>query len=580
MVLVGGGVLAAVVLVGGWFAWVVWQAAGDLQEVERQGQLIRAELVDGDVDGAARALEAFQEAAAEAESATDGPTWWVAEHVPVLGDDAEGVAVAARVLSDIGDEALPPLVDAAADVTARTFHPTRHRFPLAAIAATQEPAAASEAVFADAAAQLSAVDSSGFTGPVGGRFDDLRRLVLQARSTLGSVYRAAEMMPTLLGRDGPRDYLLVMQNNAELRPLGGLAGSISLVHADDGRVDITDQMASSHLGILERPVLPLNEEEQQLFGSQLGRFFRDANLTPHVPRAAELMAARWRAETGQDVDGVFLVDPVAIAYLLRATGPVDVPGFPAATSTNVVAAVENEIYLQTYDSRVHDDYQNAVAKSVFNAFAGGAGDPAELIRALVAAVAEGRIRMHSFEEPVQEAVDGTAIAGEVAGERPALGVYLSDTTESKMSYYLRYSVDVVARSCAGSVQEVTGVVRLHNDPPDGVPLPKSVAGFRPVGQPGYVTGQQSVLLYLMGPPGGSLEKLEIGERDMTLPVVYPFRGRWIAPVTVTLDPEEETTVQFLLRGGTGNTHDLDLQVTPGSAFGSESATVRSACPSR
>ena len=43
-------------------------------------------------------------------------------------------------------------------------------------------------------------------------------------------------MPSLLGADGARDHLLVFENNAELRSMGGLAGSISRIHAEDGEV--------------------------------------------------------------------------------------------------------------------------------------------------------------------------------------------------------------------------------------------------------------------------------------------------------------------------------------------------------
>ncbi len=333
-----------------WAAWTVWSAADDLRDVERSALLLRQEIEQGDADGAARALERYQEAAGDARGRTDGPTWWVLERLPVFGDDAEAISTAADVLDDLGDDGIPQLVDAAELVAARSFNPARQQFPLDTIASVSAPARESEQAFDDAAVRLGGRGRlDGSVGPVSTSFTELRTIVLDARSTLGSAYRAADLMPSLLGADGARDHLLVFENNAELRSLGGLAGSISRIHADDGEVDIVEQEGTSKYGAIERPVIPLTPGEQAVFGPTLGQWFMNASMTPDATRAAKLAAARWQREVGGEVDGVFFIDPVAVSYLLTATGPVDVPGYGSVTSADVVAKVENQIYLADPD---------------------------------------------------------------------------------------------------------------------------------------------------------------------------------------------------------------------------------------
>ena len=317
------------------------------------------------------------------------------------------------MLDDLGDDGIPQLVDAAELVAARSFNPADNRFPLETIESVGEPARESEQAFDDAAAKLEAVDDGGLVGPVSTSFTELRDDRHRRPSTLGSAYRAADLMPSLLGADGARDHLLVFENNAELRSMGGLAGSISRIHADDGEVEIVEQEGTSKYGGINRPVIPLTPGEEAVFGPTLGQWFMNASMTPDATRAAKLAAARWQQELGGDVDGVFFVDPVAVSYLLSATGPVDVPGYGSVTSTDVVAKVENEIYLTATDRAAQEDFQNAVAKAVFNAFAAGRGDPVEVIQALATAVTEGRIRMHSFVDAEQEHIDDTEIAGEL-----------------------------------------------------------------------------------------------------------------------------------------------------------------------
>ena len=170
----------------------------------------------------------------------------------------------------------------------------------------------------------------------------------------------------------------------------------------------------------------------------------NASMTPDATRAAMLAAARWQQELGGDVDGVFFIDPVAVSYLLTATGPVDVPGYGPVTSADVVAKVENQIYLTASDGAEQEDFQNAVAKAVFNAFAAGRGDPVEVIRALgdrpSPRAGSGCTASSTTEQAL---IDDTEIAGELetAEENAQVGIYVNDALESKMTYYLKYDAD-------------------------------------------------------------------------------------------------------------------------------------------
>lgn len=577
-VLLGG--LGVVVVVGLWCVVSTWRCSAALAEVERSGLILRQQLVEADADGARQALEDYREAAETARSRTSGPTFWALERLPIVGDDAAALAAAARVLDDLGREALPPVVESADQVTARAFHPEDKQFPLERIAGLREPARQGRAAFERAAAELDEIDSAGLVGPLRTRFEELRTLVVTARDTLGSAYRAAELMPELLGQDGPRHYLLVFANNAELRSAGGLAGSISLVRAAGGQVEIVDQEASHNFGITERSPIPLTSEERNVFGDALGRYFLDATMTPDIPRAAELMAAHWRADYDQPIDGIFLVDPVAVSYLLGGTGPVDVPGYAPVTAGNVVESVENTIYRLTTDFAEHDEYQHAVAKAVFNAFADGRGEAASVISALATGVQEGRIRMHAFDRSVQQQVAGTAIAGEMPGDEEAVGVYLNDATESKMSYYLEYDVELVARSCDDGVQELAGSVDLTNDTPDDIAdLPPTVTGHT-AEDTDTLPGDQKVGMYLMFPGSGRLMELEVPGRRIVAPTTFPLGARSVAPVFLTLAPEETASVEFVVTTGRGQTGDTDLFVTPGATPGGGSRTVQSACASQ
>ena len=571
-----------VLLALAWTGFRVWSVGQELDEVATRAEVLRKDLVRGDAAAAQESLTRYQDAAADAADGSSGPVWWTLERLPGLGDDAAAVATVASVLDDLGRDALPPLVETADQVTARAFQPRDGTFPLSSIAALGPPAQRSEQAFTVAADELAAIDTGGLSGPVRERTVQLTGLVTAARDGLDAAYRASRLIPVMLGAEGERDHLLVFQNNAELRSTGGLPGSVSVVHAVEGAVDIVRQEAGANLPRTDRPVLPLTDAEQALYGDELGRIFLDANLTPDVPRAAALLRAHWTRTVRGDVDGVVLVDPVAVSYLLEATGPVRVPGYGQVSAADVVELVENTIYVRSTDRQVHEDYQNAVADAVFEVFADGRGDPIEVITGLVRGVAEGRIRMHLSDAGAQAEIAGTAIAGERTGEAagPDVGVHLNDATEAKMSYYLRHRVTLAARGCQAGTQELVGSVDLVNDVPGGTAgvanLPVTVTGVGDADR-GVRRGDQRVVVYLTTPVGGHLQSLGVGGRRVADPVVIEYGERRAVPVSLLLTPGEATRIEFRMRGGRGQDGPTHLEVTPTSRPGTESRVLPSAC---
>ena len=90
--------------------------------------------------------------------------------------------------------------------------------------------------------------------------------------------------------DGDRDYLLVFQNNAEIRATGGLPGAVRVVEADDGKVDARP-VRTRRITSAQRtpPTLPMTEAERASTTGISAGYFLNAGMTPDFPRAAELI---------------------------------------------------------------------------------------------------------------------------------------------------------------------------------------------------------------------------------------------------------------------------------------------------
>ena len=416
--------------------------------------------------------------------------------------------------------------------------------------------------------ELAAEDPSGYTGRLQRKYRELAGRVADASDALDAADTAARLMPDMLGGDGVRRYLLVFQNNAEVRSTGGLPGSAALVEARDGKISMKRQASGASFGEATEPVLPLTPAEQEIYGRQLGTYFLDATFTPDFPRAADLMRAHWESRFGQQVDGVFAVDPVALSYVLAATGPVAIPGQDQSlTADNAVEALLNSVYRFIQDPVQQDAVFERAARAIFDAFTQGTGSPTELLREVARGVDEHRILAHSFDPTEQAELAGSEIAGELVTDPaagPQVGVYLNDNTGSKMSYYLRTEVSVDATFCRNDTQGLSGEAKLESVAPSdaATSLPATVTGG---GLYGIEAGSQLVALRLYAPVGGSVADIEFDGEPVDDVEVLEQDGRQVATSYVFLDPGKQVSVTWSMVTGKGQTGDIEVDVTPGIA---------------
>jgi hypothetical protein len=134
----------------------------------------------------------------------------------------------------------------------------------------------------------------------------------------------------LLGFEEEKNYLVVFQNNMEMRPTGGFIGSYGIVTVKDGEIiniftDDVYNLDKLSEGKMERlapaPMLTYNKQKYW--------YMRDANWYANWPDSAKNIAdffyeERTHAELPvQNIDGVVAITPDFIANLLEVVGPIE-----------------------------------------------------------------------------------------------------------------------------------------------------------------------------------------------------------------------------------------------------------------
>ncbi len=143
--------------------------------------------------------------------------------------------------------------------------------------------------------------------------------------------RLSLVLPDMLGIDGPRRYLVIAQNEDEIRATGGFISGAGLVELEKGRIsklefqDANSVDAWSANQVLTKPYgdPPKALSEMMLLDLFL---FRDANFWPDYPISAEkAMALYSYGENVPSIDGAIAIDQEFVELLVSGTGPVLVP---------------------------------------------------------------------------------------------------------------------------------------------------------------------------------------------------------------------------------------------------------------
>jgi Protein of unknown function (DUF4012) len=158
-------------------------------------------------------------------------------------------------------------------------------------------------------------------------------------STLRSGVQLAMAAPQLLGADGPRTYLILAQNEDELRPTGGFITAAGLVTFDRGRIARLEFRDSYRVDDLRKPYPEPPPPLRDIMMADLW-LFRDINWSPDFPTAARQAAEVYEYGRGVRVDGVIAVDQAALRYVLEGLGPVTIEATGETVGAdNVVEAI-------------------------------------------------------------------------------------------------------------------------------------------------------------------------------------------------------------------------------------------------
>jgi len=248
-------------------------------------------------------------------------------------------------------------------------------------------------------------------------------LIDQAATLTSEAKPIFDVSPWLLGTEEKRTYLVIFQNDGELRPTGGFLTAYAILEVEKGKVKpiLSEDIYAADARFKKRLDAP--EVIVKYLTPNIPYWnLRDMNLSPDFKVSMETFMEHFQGTTSYEFDGVIAVDTEVLVRLLDALGPIGVPewgNFSTEPDDRCDGCPQVVYMLELMADKPVSELRSArkavLGPLMHSIIANAMGSPKEKIPALFEAgfssVMEKHVLFYFPEEKAQVAMESFKIAG-------------------------------------------------------------------------------------------------------------------------------------------------------------------------
>lgn len=305
-------------------------------------------------------------------------------------------------------------------------------------------------------------------------------------------------VPYLLGVDESRRYLIIFQNDKELRPTGGFITAYSIANVENG---IFNPVASNDIYNIDPQYKPKYPAPEPIIKYLKGPYIisknlrlRDLNWSPDFSDSMEKFYEGVESVGIDDIDGIIAVDTQVVVNLLEVTGPIGVSGFgnfsteiiPECDCPQVIYELESfadiegpVVWSENEPGKIvfappnYENRKKIIGPLMNSLLANALGQPKDKLPALFEAafksLTEKHVLFYMLDEKAQEGVESFKIAGRMESyDGDYLHINDANLGGRKSNIYVTQEVTqeiVVARD--GSVEKTMTITYKNPEEHDG-----------------------------------------------------------------------------------------------------------------
>lgn len=253
----------------------------------------------------------------------------------------------------------------------------------------------------------------------------LKSTVASSAESLSQFQPIIKILPDLLGNPEPKKYLIMFQNDAELRPTGGFLTAYATMTITKGKIEpgLSEDIYTLDAGFKKK--VPAPDPIKKYLPLVYNWNLRDMNLSPDFKNSMDTFTTYMKeSSAAPEFDALIAIDTEVPVRILKVLGPIGVPGYggkfsaendPRCDCPQVIYELENIITRPTYEIR--EGRKSILGPLMNSMLANMMGSPkakwAEFFNIFVASINEKHLLMYFKDEERQGAVEALGAAGRI-----------------------------------------------------------------------------------------------------------------------------------------------------------------------
>ncbi len=414
--------------------------------------------------------------------------------------------------------------------------------------------------------QLETIDSRFLPAHIKENVDVVTTYIRELLVIIDQVEASKDALLTLLGDDGPRHYVVLLENTGEARATGGFFGTMLFIKINSGYIEDLHIEDTYHI---DGQILQTLDVPTGLADFQHELRLRDSNYWPDFPTSAKQISWFLDKYNGPSIDGIFAVTDRFATEALGYVGTLPIAGHdvPAKDALTVLSALieakvdakDPKSYLKEITSELSDLFFHTIQSN-----------PAGLLQ-LLDGIATKQVMGFSFDTKVQQLFDTYSFSGRVSS--PSDGdsfLYVPTSVSGNKSdhYVTRYLTHHTER-VEGMLTDTVSLTKQHLWSADTAIYLKNLLGIYDIKVTDDLltilgAGENKEYVRYYVPKGSKLTKavgVAIEDIDVSEELgftVFGFTSNVLAGQRV------KTTLTYRLPQDLGATYKLSLIHSPGN----------------
>lgn len=288
------------------------------------------------------------------------------------------------------------------------------------------------------------------------KLSQIKELAVQSRAAVTDARPLLEVLPRLLGEPREKRYLILFQNDKELRPSGGFITAYAVFRIEHGLVHLE---GSNDIYELDNTLQTKTQAPEIILKYlPLVPYFnlRDSNISPDFIESMKLFEGLYDKTSGKvAVDGIIAVDTHVLETVINILGGVEAGGVKYTTDNDPRCNCPQVIYeLEDYSSRpvnyVREDRKDIIGTLMYEIMKKALSSSPKvywgpLFQAGITEIGQKHILFYLHDEGAQKGLESLNASGRIRGyEGDYLHVNDSNFAGAKSNLYVQEKVEQTA----------------------------------------------------------------------------------------------------------------------------------------